>query len=524
VFVRVTTAAQAAARDEAAIGAGVPSRALMQRAGAAAAAEITRRYRDRLAGGVAVFAGPGNNGGDAWVVAGALAAAGVRVRVAAVAEPRTGDARAERDFALPLLTGGEPDGGEAVVVDGVLGTGSSGAPRGALADAVRRINARGTAGAAVVALDVPTGVNATTGASEGAVRAGLTLTFGTMKRGLLVARGASGAVAVLDIGLGVHAALGDDAPELVTGRWVADRVPAIPADSHKGTRGRVVIIGGSEGMAGAAILAARAAVRSGVGMVRVLVPPASLPVVQTAAYDVLAGTWPASDEAVDEAVAGWAHAVLIGPGLGRSAEARGVLERVLRRWPGPAVLDADALNAFEGRADELGALLGGRPALITPHVAEFARLAGGTAQDALDARFEAGATLARRLGVAVLLKGVPTVVSAPGGQSVVSAAGTPVLAAAGSGDLLAGIAATLLAQLGDPLASGGCAAWIHGRAAEIANAGRTIRGVTLDDVASAAAHAWATCESAPAYPVLAEVPRVEDDVFHGRGRAPAGTR
>jgi len=502
------SAAQAAARDRAAIAAGVPARALMQRAGAAAATEICRRYGERLRRGAAVFAGPGNNGGDAWVVAAALAVAGVRVRVAAAAEPRTDDARAERALALPQLTEGESDGAEGVVVDGLLGTGATGTPRGALGEAVARINALGERGATVVALDVPTGVDATTGAAEGAVLADLTLTFGTMKRGLLAARGPTGAVAVLDIGLGAHAALDDGAATLVTAPWVAERVPPIAAAAHKGTRRRVVVVGGGEGMAGASLLAARAAVRSGVGMVRLCVAPASLPVVQTAAPEALAGRWPTSDDEAEAATAGWAHVVLLGPGLGRSAETRALVERVLRRWRGPVVLDADALNVFEGDADGLAALLGGRPALVTPHVAEFARLAGGTAQDALDHRFDAGAALARRLGAAVLLKGVPTVVTAPSGESLVSAAGTPVLAAAGSGDLLSGVAATLLAQLDDPLAAGACAAWVHGRAAELASAGRGVRGVTLDDVTRAIPGAWPRGGARPTYPVLAELPRV----------------
>jgi len=506
--VRVTSAAQSAARDRSAIDAGVPSRALMQRAGAAAAGEIVRRYADCLSRGVAVLAGPGNNGGDAWVVAGALAAAGVAVRVTAVGEPRTADARAEGELARPLVDEGGPLGGEGVIVDGLLGTGSSGGPRGAVADAVAAIERLRRSGAAVVALDVPTGIDATTGAGDSSVQADLTLTFGTMKRGLLAARGVCGTVVVLDIGLGAHAALDDGAPELVSARWVGERVPKIAADSHKGTRRRVVIVGGGPGMAGASVLAAHTAVRSGVGMVRVLVAPPSLPVVQTAAYDALAGVWPESDEAFDELVGRWADAVLIGPGLGRTPETRALTERVLRRWGGPVVLDADALNVFEGRADHLAALLGGRPALLTPHVTEFARLAGGTAKDALDRRFEAGGELAQRVGATVLLKGVPTVVTAPGGESVVSASGTPALAAAGSGDLLAGIAITLLAQLGDPLAAGGCAAWVHGRAAELANAGRPVRGITLDDVTRSLAVAWRLSDPPNVYPVLAELPAV----------------
>ena len=507
----VVSAAQAAARDRAAITAGVPSRALMQRAGAAAAGEICRRFGPQLRGGAAVYAGVGNNGGDGWVVAGALAAAGVSVRVAAAGEPRSDDARAERAAALPLVGDAPPHGGEAVLVDALLGTGSSGPPRGAVGEAMGRLRDGAARGAVVVALDVPSGVDASTGRAEGAVRADATLTFGTLKRGLLAARDHCGLIAVLDIGLGVHAALPDGAASLVTARWVRERVAPFPADAHKGSRRRVVVLGGAEGLTGAAVLAARAALRSGVGMVRACVDPASISVVQGAVPAALARRWPTTDGEMADATGDWAHAVVAGPGLGRDARARELLDRLLRCWRGPLVLDADALTLFEGRADELGALLGGRPALLTPHVVEFARLAGGTAQDALDRRFEAGADLARRVGATVLLKGVPTVITAPDGRSLVSAAGTPALATGGSGDVLAGVAATLLAQSGDALVAGACAAWVHGRAAELAGEGRSLRGVTLDDVIDALGRAWPADVETPCYPLLAELPRVGGD-------------
>jgi len=195
-LIRVVTASESAARDSAAIAAGVPSRALMQRAGAATAAEIALRYRDRLSAGVLVLAGPGNNGGDAWVVARALRAAGTTVRVVEPVEAKTPDARAERALALG---GGAPDTandlantldrGEAVVIDGLLGTGAGGAPRGEIATAINAIVAMRGRGATVVAIDVPSGLDATTGATPGAVViADLTLTFASVKRGLLEPR------------------------------------------------------------------------------------------------------------------------------------------------------------------------------------------------------------------------------------------------------------------------------------------------------------------------------------------------
>jgi NAD(P)H-hydrate epimerase len=173
------------------------------------------------------------------------------------------------------------------------------------------------------------------------------------------------------------------------------------------------------------------------------------------------------------------------------------------------VLDADALTAFVGNVPALAARLGRRKALITPHVVEFARLAGGSADSVLAARFDIGRELAAALGCVVLLKGVPTVLHAPDGRSLVVGAGTPALATGGSGDVLAGIAATLLAQMDDPLEAAACAAWVHGRAGELASA-RAVRGVTLEDVIDAIASVWSEPVAAPRPPLLAELPAVGD--------------
>jgi len=477
----------------------------MQRAGAAAAAEIVRAFGDAIAHGVAVFAGPGNNGGDAWVVAAALAAVGISVRVVEVAEAKTDDARAERQTARALIDAREPSGAEGVVVDGILGTGSSGAPRGAIADAIRRIGDLRGAGARVVALDVPSGLDASTGAGDVTVMADLTITFATMKRGALMRRDRCGRIIVVDIGLGTHAALDDGAATLVDRAWVASRVPAIAVDAHKGTRRRVAIVGGTEGMAGAAILAARAALRSGVGMARAIVHPASVPSLQVSAPAALTRPWPESDADIESSICDWAHAVVIGPGLGRAADTRARVARILRSWHGPVLLDADALTIFEGDAPALGALLGGRKAIVTPHVVEFSRLSGKSVDTILAAPFDVGRELAQTLGCVVLLKGVPTVLTAPNGRTLVSGAGTPALATGGSGDVLAGVAGTLLAQIDDPLDAAACAAWIHGRAGELAGS-RGARGTVIEDVVEQLANVWNEPPARPRPPVLAELP------------------
>src|ERR1019366_6859177 len=317
--VRVVSASQAAELDAAAIAGGVPSRSLMRAAGRAAADLVLSRFPLESAHGVAVHAGPGNNGGDAWVVAAELARRGVRVRVAEASPPRTSDAKAEREAASAVLTHAVPDGSEGVIIDGLLGTGAQGAPHGAIADAIGRIDflrSSGRHGTRIVALDIPSGVDATTGEVPGAyVRADLTVTFGAMKRGLLVNRDATGAIVVVDIGLGSGAAHSGDPMPLVDAGMVRDAVPPISARAHKGMRKRLAIIGGGHGMAGSVILAARGAMRSGIGMVKLFVAAESIAAVQAAEPAAMCARWPVSDAEFDELYE-WAHALLIGPGLG----------------------------------------------------------------------------------------------------------------------------------------------------------------------------------------------------------------
>lgn len=507
----VTSPAQASASDAAAIAGGTPSRALMQRAGAAAAAEIAARLASRLHHGVVVATGKGNNGGDGWVIARALHAVGIPVRVVECVESRTPDAMAERALALedgvPFTTDADTllTGGEQIVVDALLGTGFvfDSIPSQQIADAVAHLTLLQQRGCAIVAVDVPTYLDANNGHHVGAPRCALTLTFGSMKRGHLVGRDVCGAIVVLDIGLGRHATQAASAG-LADAEWFRANVPVISADAHKGTRKKVAIIGGAEGMAGAVILAARAAQRSGAGMVKCLVARESLLALQGAEPTAMSSAWPEGEE-LDSQLA-WADALLIGPGLGKSG-ARAMVERVLTTYVGPVVLDADALNAFADDLDTLHTLLGTHAALLTPHPLEFARLVGADVDDVLFNRFEMPATAASRSGATVLLKGVPTIVTSPAGETIVVAEGTPVLATAGAGDMLGGIAVTLLAQTGDALIAGALAAFAHGRAASRVSA-RQVRGFTLDDVIAELPHVWAIEGEPRRPPVLSELPAV----------------
>ncbi len=505
--VRVVTAAEATARDAAAIAAGTPSYALMRAAGEAAAQVILKRHPDVRVLGAVVHAGVGNNGGDAWVVAGMLARAGCPVAVAAVAPPQTPDAQRARQDALADIGAASDPRHPAVVVDGLLGTGAQGEVKEAVAERIRQIHTARAAGAVVVALDVPSGMDATDGSGGTVVRAHLTLAFGTVKRGTMLRRDEAGEILCLDIGLGLHADLPDTAPFLVDAAWVRMSVPPIPADAHKGVRRRLAVVGGGEGMAGAPMLAARGAMRSGIGMVHLLVAPSNVPVVQAALPETMASRWPVTAE--DQArVLGWAHALLLGPGLGRTAMTRALVERLLVEWHGPVVLDADALNVFEGEPRSLGTLLGARPAVVTPHPVEAGRLLRRDTPTVLAERFEIGRELARQLGATVLLKGTPTVVSAPDGRVAVSGAGSPTLGAAGIGDVLGGIVSTLLTQTGDPFASATSAAWIHGRAGEHAAAMGSVRGTALEDVVDSLRAVWALNDAALEPPVLAALPAV----------------
>ena len=478
----------------------------MGRAGAAAAGEIAGRHPDALRRGVLVLAGPGNNGGDGWVVARALAATGVDVRVVAPAGAQSADCVAERETALPFVADvpwkvDTAYTGEGVVVDALLGTGATGAPRGEIASGREILELARRRGAVIVSLDVPSGLDATTGETNGAVRADITITFGTLKRGQLVGRGTCGTIVVVDIGLAASTA--PSGLTLADAQWVRANLPSIAADAHKGSRKKLLLQGGAPGMAGAVILGLRAALLSGIGMVKASVHASSVDAIHGAVPATLIDAWRAVD---DQTPDGWADVLVIGPGLGRGDDTRRAIHSAARRHTGPILLDADALTAFERDLDGLRALVGNRPALITPHVAELGGLTGDSPEAVLSRRFEIGAEVARKIGATVLLKGVPTIVSSPDGTRMGVAAGSPTVAPGGSGDLLCGIAGTLLAQIGDPLIAGAVAAWIHGRAAELA--GPRTRGTTLDDVLAVLPNAWSISAELQRYPVLLELPAV----------------
>lgn len=504
--VLVTSAAESAALDAATIAAGTPSRELMQRAGNAAAEQIAELLGDRARAGVRVYVGGGNNGGDGWVVAADLAKRGVPVTVLEIVQARSEDCRAAKAAATSTLARAEAPGDRAAIVDALLGTGSSGEPNGPVRAAVKEIAKARAAGAFVVSLDLPSGLNASTGASTGAVVADATVTFGTVKRGELISRASCGQVVAVDIGL-LPPPPDMQIPQLLSAADVYPLVPPIPARAHKGTRKKLAIVGGSEGMAGAVLLAAQAAFRSGVGLLRLSVAEGSVSAVHGAAPAALVAEWQPDAEFADPTAA-WADAVVIGPGLGKSPRAKQLTEHVFKGSAKLLVVDADALNIFTRDAQELVDLLDGRPAVLTPHPAELGRLLQRDAQEVDAERFEIALEAARFFGAVVLLKGTPTVIAAPDGDVRVSATGTPALATGGSGDALAGMIGTLLAQTRDPFVSAYVAAWIHGRAAELATGARNSRGTTLDDILSMLPEAWQPYDEKLPPGVLAKLPAI----------------
>ncbi len=544
---RVTTAAEAAARDQAAIAAGTASFALMLQAGTTAAAAILRDFATRLSHGVAVFAGGGNNGGDAYIVAAQLSRAGVVVRVHAAAPPRTPDAARAMHLAAPTLVHGAPTGHERLVVDGLLGTGHRGALRAPVLAACTRVSLAREGGATVVALDVPSGLDATTGEiAEGSSAAHATLTFGTIKRGLLLSRAHAGRIVLLDIGLGLgrdgDADLGDGAWRWRDAQGLARWLPPIAWNAHKGRRGRVAVVGGHEGMAGAVILAMRAALAAGAGLAHAIVDAPSVAAVQLTVPQALAERWPvrtgsrradslpsgiaagsavgAAGDDADSDTLRRCDALAVGPGLGRGARSSQLLERIVTdHRDRPMVLDADALWLLAEVATMLGtdaaSLLRhwtrqSRSVVCTPHEGEFARLIGTPVPADWDARVGALREFAVRGGATVLLKGTPTLVATPdGGPITVVPHGTSLLATGGSGDVLSGLIVALLGQGLAPLEATVCGATVHGRAAELATARLGgIRGGTLEQVFEALPLAWRQLERAVPYPpgVLADLP------------------
>jgi hydroxyethylthiazole kinase-like uncharacterized protein yjeF len=477
--------------------AALPGGTLMQRAAAGLAAVCAGLAGTVYGARVVVLAGSGDNGGDALYAAARLARRGAAVvAVAAGSRVHEAGAAALRAAGGRVTGPGDPDlaavtGAADLILDGMLGIGGRGGLRGDFADLAalaQRAGERPDGGAAVVAVDLPSGIDAGTGQVDGpAVRADVTVTFGTWKPGLLIDPGAShaGVTEFVDIGLGPH--LPPPAAAAMQAADVAALLPQPPPDSDKYRRGVIGIVAGSDRFTGAAALAAGGAVRGGAGMVRLVSAPAAVAVVrQQWPEAVITVTGEDAPEGDEPAAAGRVQAWLAGPGMGTGEAARKRLAWVLGTSL-PVLVDADGLTLA---AADPGLLDRSAATLLTPHAGELARLLGTDPAEVTARRLEHATAAAARFGATVLLKGSTTVIATPpgaavaqaasgqpgggGGGQAAGAAGPPVLvnptgtswlATAGTGDVLSGLAGALLAQGLGAAEAAAAAAYLHGLAA-----------------------------------------------------------
>ncbi len=509
-MIRVATAEEMRRADRRATERfGVPSLLLMENAGRGAADAIERAFGPARGRRIAVVCGKGNNGGDGFVVVRHLAGRGAAVAawlVGRAAEVR-GDAATNLDAVvrsgLPLAEAADAAGLEALrrgladadfVVDALLGTGVSGPATGLVADAIAAVNA---AGRPVCALDLPSGLSADHGRLLGpTVRARVTVTFGLPKLGLFLHPAAAHAGRVEVVDLGVPRAWLEEGlgVSLVEAEDIAAVFPPRPADAHKGHYGHLLVVAGSLGKTGAAVLAALGALRVGTGLVTCALPATQQPIVAAHLAEAMTEALPEtgaqtlSAKALERLLelAGRVDAVAVGPGVGLEAETQGAIRDLAVAVERPMVLDADALTALVGQVQRLRDARG--PRLLTPHPGEAARLLGRSAADVQADRIASARALAEASGAWVALKGAGTLVASPGGspaEVTLNPTGNPGMATGGMGDVLTGITGGLLAQGLRPEPALRAAVYLHGLAGDLAAAERGDAGLLASDVAHA---------------------------------------
>jgi ADP-dependent NAD(P)H-hydrate dehydratase / NAD(P)H-hydrate epimerase len=474
---------------------GIPSYTLMTRAGEAVANTVMREFGEAAQGGVLVVAGKGNNGGDGLVAARKLVTSGIPTRVILLAHATGLKGDAARAYAeLNDLSG---QGGAAgidevvgetsveaalssrpfgVIIDAIFGTGLNAGVKGLAGAAIDVLNASGKP---IVAVDIASGLETDTGAVMGtAVKAALTVTFGYAKYGHLSYPGAdlTGALEIADIGFAVGA-IRQIAPR---GRYIerADALPLVPrraSNTHKGTYGHPLIIAGSRGKAGAALIASRGALRMGAGLVTTAIPQEVAAIVASGQIELMTEPLPDRDghcagAPATERLVGLIpgkDAIVIGPGLGLSPETIELLRWVVydSQPDRPVLIDADGLNAIaECGTNILKAARG--PMVLTPHPGEMARLLGSTTAEVNANRIGAARRLMEMTGAVVLLKGARSVIAAPDGTVTINSSGNAGMATPGMGDVLSGIVGALLGQKIAPAKALTLGVYIHGYAAD----------------------------------------------------------
>ena len=481
---------------------------LMERAGAGVVATIERRYGPSLGLRVLVLCGTGNNGGDGFVAARHLRERGAEVHVALLGDRARvrGEALAHlermtsagimpvpiRDLASLERMVASRDAWD-FALDALLGTGARGEPEGAMADGVEILRRLDETGTRVVALDLPTGVDADSGAiARRAVRADLTVTFGCPKRGQLLYPGRAfvGSLEVVDIGLDPAALESLPRPvHLATAAAMSALLPTRDPRAHKGSVGRVLIVGGSMGLTGAVALAARAAMRAGAGYVQAAIPRSLNDVLEVKLTEEMTLPMPETPErtlalaALEPLLARAAEAnvVALGSGLSRHREAAELARRVVIESERAVVIDADGLNALEGQTEVLARA--GAPQVLTPHLGEMRRLTGIDAAMLEADRIDAAREWAKRWHSVVVLKGAPTVIAGHDGATTVNPTGNPGMATAGMGDVLTGTIAALIAQGLSPYDAACLGVYAHGLAGDLVAAEQGQQGLVAGDVA-----------------------------------------
>jgi NAD(P)H-hydrate epimerase len=489
---------------------GLPGAVLMENAGAAVAASIRERFPD--AGRIVVLCGKGNNGGDGFVVTRRLKEIGAEALLLGRKEDVRGDARTHlvacersggRVLEVPDAAGWDAARERVraadLLVDALLGTGLRSRPSGLAAEGIAELVRRADAGVPVVAVDIPSGIRADGGTVDGpTVPATLTVTFAAPKWGHVLPPDCerSGELVVADIGIPSEALAGAE-PSLFL-LEDADAAAAFPRRrraAHKGDFGHVLVVAGSVGKTGAAVLAATGALRAGAGLVTVATPASCLTAVAGGRAEIMTEPLPetpsggVSEDGLDRllGLAGERDATVLGPGLGQDPSTRALIREVVRRCPVPLIVDADGLNALApdlGDAPEDAALGRTAPTVLTPHPGEMARLIRRPVPEIRGRRVPETLELARRSGAVVVLKGQRTVVGEPGGRAAVSPTGNPGMASGGTGDVLAGVIGALLARH-DAWRAATAGAYVHGRAGDLAAGTGGEEGLAAGDLAEA---------------------------------------
>ena len=478
---------------------GIPSLVLMENAGVAVVGEIEREFGDLSDKRCIILVGKGNNGGDGLVIARHLLNRNAKVKVFLLAE----EDQLSEDCRFNLRIFKKLQGEIHVVtkanlsklkinlaltdlvIDALVGTGFGGEIQGLLLEVVRLVN---NCRKPVVAVDIPTGVNATTGAvSSHAVKADLTVTLALLKSGLLLYPGREycGKIKLVDIG--IPKSLSVNVKRYYTNDRLLDFLPPRPAWGHKGTFGRCLIIAGSRSMTGAAYLAGQAALRVGAGLVSLAVPesirPQFLPseVITVPIPDEGSGSFKkVSIETLQEHLDN-KDVLVIGPGLGSDSELKDVIEAVLEKWYGPLVLDADGINHLDLEWLKSVPEQVRRSWILTPHPGELGRLLDLSPAEINQNRLEIAWNTHKELGVNIVLKGAPTI-TAGDNQVYINSTGNSGMATAGTGDVLTGMISGLLAQGMNAFLAAAAGAYLHGRAGDYVGQVYSQRGITASDL------------------------------------------